>query len=277
MADSERGGHSSETVAAVDLLRFNAGAAGPVRERAEAVVEALVPVWIEGAGRFVLSCTPIDIEALAAGFAFTEGFISSAEDIAGVGHPAEDPAAVEVHLKRPAETCAGRNLLVTSSCGMCGVRNVEKYLTGEMACGRAFHTTPAELIEMGRTMKRAQGLFTQTGATHAAAIFRAGGEIVAFGEDLGRHNALDKAIGKCLLARKPSAGCGVMLSGRVSFELAAKAARAGIELVAAVSAPTSLAIAVADRCRITLCGFVREDRVSAYTHPERIMEGMETP
>ena len=94
--------------------------------------------------------------------------------------------------------------------------------------------------------------------------------MLAMGEDIGRHNAFDKAIGICLLKRIPTAGTLAVLSGRVSFELAVKAARAGVELIAAVSAPTTLAIEVADNCNITLCGFVRGKDATVYCHPHRI-------
>ena len=94
------------------------------------------------------------------------------------------------------------------------------------------------------------------------------------GEDIGRHNALDKAVGKCLLEDRPLRGLGVMLSGRSSLEMLTKASQAGLEIVAAVSAPTSLAIDVAERCGITLCGYVRADRATIYTHPHRV-QGLE--
>ena len=98
----------------------------------------------------------------------------------------------------------------------------------------------------------------------------------AAAEDIGRHNALDKAIGACLLAGRSTAGCGGVLSGRVSFEIVAKAARAGLEVIIAVSGPTSLAVEAADHWHITLCGFVRGGRMNVYTHPGRI-EGLSGP
>jgi FdhD protein len=105
-------------------------------------------------------------------------------------------------------------------------------------------------------------------------VFNADGELLALGEDIGRHNALDKAVGKCLMRGLPLAGRGAVLSGRVSLELVAKAARAGLEMLVAVSAPSSLAIQAAQRCNITLCGFVRGERATAYTHTHRI-EGLD--
>jgi FdhD protein len=116
-------------------------------------------------------------------------------------------------------------------------------------------------------MRGRQALYEQTGGTHAAAVF---GPDVAIAEDLGRHNALDKVIGRCLLQRQDLASCGVLLTSRLSFEMIVKAARAKFQLVCAVSAPTSLAIEIANRCGITLCGFVRENRATIFTHPNRV-------
>ena len=121
-------------------------------------------------------------------------------------------------------------------------------------------------------LRETQTVFEATGGVHAAGVFDAAGAMLATAEDIGRHNALDKAIGECLLAGRATGGCGVVLSGRVSFELVAKAARAGVEVILAVSGPTSLAVEAADRWNITLCGFVRGDRMNVYTHPGRIEE-----
>jgi FdhD protein len=116
-----------------------------------------------------------------------------------------------------------------------------------------------------------QALFDECGGTHAAGIYDAEGKILASAEDAGRHNALDKSIGKCLLQQTSTAGLAAALSGRVSLEMVSKGARAGIELISAISAPTTLAIEVADRCGITLCAFVRETRATVFTHPHRVV------
>jgi FdhD protein len=118
-----------------------------------------------------------------------------------------------------------------------------------------------------------QTTFTLTGSSHAAALFDRDGTILSFAEDIGRHNALDKAIGKCLLARRDMRGYGVALSGRVSLEMVAKAARAGVELIVAVSGVSSYAITAAKQWNITLCGFVRNGKINVYTDPTRIRLG----
>jgi FdhD protein len=116
-----------------------------------------------------------------------------------------------------------------------------------------------------------QPLQKLTGSAHAAAIFSNTAEFIAISEDIGRHNALDKAIGKVLLAKPNSTSHGLVLSGRVSFEMIAKAVKIGAELIIAVSAPSSLAIEMAEHWNITLCGFARDHKINIYTHPSRII------
>lgn len=155
--------------------------------------------------------------------------------------------------------------------------DVSAVLTALPSVGQSLTVPVPALIALQAAMRRRQTLFAQTGGTHAAAIFTEEHEIVAFAEDIGRHNALDKCIGQCLLTDQPTAHRGVVLSGRVSLEMVTKAARAGIELIAAVSAPSSLAIDAATHCGITLCGFLREDRLTAFTHPARLTGTVATP
>ncbi len=258
------------TAREMDVLRLSADGAPPAPGRDEVLVEGLLTIDIEGVGRYVLSCTPESAEALAAGFAFSEGLIDGPADILRLARREGDPSSLEMRIRDPGRLTLGRNLLVTSSCGVCGVRNLEPFLAGLVRCGRTLEVTGPLLIRLGGAMTELQVLFARTGAAHAAALFGADGAIRAFAEDIGRHNTIDKVVGQLVLAGESPRGLGIMLSGRVSLELAAKAARAGIELIAAVSAPSSLAVTVADRCGLTLCGFVREDRLTVYTHPERV-------
>ena len=115
-----------------------------------------------------------------------------------------------------------------------------------------------------------QQIFPKTGGTHAAGLFNRDGQIIHFAEDVGRHNALDKAVGKCLLESQTPADYGLMFSGRVSAEILVKCARAGLELIAAVSAPTSMALELAESLNITVIGFLRDKRMTAFTHSRRI-------
>lgn len=254
----------------VEPIRVSTVDGSAVRDPCDAVVEQLLTIMVEDVGNFAVMCTPCDVEALAVGFVFSEGLISSIDDVLDTAYR-PDQQAIGLRLEDPSKGSVARNLIVTSSCGLCGSRNVDRLLAGEEACDDTLRLSPMVLRAVGREMHGRQHLFSRTGGTHAAGIFSADGELLAVAEDLGRHNALDKAIGKCLLQGRPPTGCGAVLSGRVSLELVAKALRAGLEVIAAVSAPSSLAIDAAERCNITLCGFVRGERATVYTHPRRIM------
>ena len=264
-----RAERTAEPTCRVDPLRVSTEGAPPIRDHCEVVVEDVLTIMVEGVADLTIMCTPTDIVALAVGFLFAEGIISGKEDIVRLTQRS-DPYVVAIRVDDAERVVAGRNLIVTSSCGMCGSRNIEKLMDGLTPGKDTLRVSPPLLRDVARKMHDRQGLFARTGGTHAAAIFSVDGEIIAMGEDIGRHSALDKAVGKCLLDEQPLRECGAMLSGRISLEMIAKAARAGLEVVAAVSAPSSLAIEAAKRCNITLCGFVRADRATVYTHPHRI-------
>lgn len=221
----------------------------------------------------VLGESPVpEALALCAGFLLTEGMIDSTADIASMAVCPDSPDVVKVRLSDP--TCNRSNRrggFVASSCGVCGgVNSTGDLREGLVPVADTLRIDVARFASLMAAMQERQAVFNTTGGTHAAALFSADAELLASAEDLGRHNALDKVIGQCLLREQAMTGCGVLLSGRVSLELIVKAARAGIELVAAVSAPSSLAIEAADRLGITLCGFVRQGRVTAFTHAQRL-------
>ncbi|MDR2240035.1 MAG: formate dehydrogenase accessory sulfurtransferase FdhD [Zoogloeaceae bacterium] len=214
-----------------------------------------------------------EILALAAGFAFTEGLFDRIDDIRSLAVCADTPGVVRLTLVNPQQVQARRrNVVVGSACGICGGREqIEDILRGLHPAGDALRLTPARLDAIMSTMRQRQAVWLATGGTHAAALFDAEGRVLALAEDLGRHNALDKVIGQCLLAGRPLAGCGTALTSRITLEMVSKAARAGLELVAAVSAASSLAIEAAERCNITLCGFVRNGCATVFTHDRRLL------
>jgi FdhD protein len=253
--------------------RFSADGTPPVEETCRLVVEEPLTIDIEGVGCYTLMCTPGDSMALAVGFAFTEGAIAGLSDIATLNHCEDDPRVVRLRLAHvPVGETAPRNLTVASSCGMCGsLRSLEELLADIAPVRETLQVSSGRLQEAAREMRHHQRLFAETGGTHAAGIFNAAGEMLALAEDMGRHNALDKAMGRCLLARRELPGGWAVLSGRVSLELVSKAARAGLELLAAVSAPSSLALEAAEQWNMTVCGFVRGDRATVYTHERRVL------
>lgn len=228
--------------------------------------------FVAGDGVLGDSAEP-DALALAAGFLLTEGMIHDLDEVAHMALCAESPDVVRIVLAPHARKAVRRGPgLVASACGLCGDGDAWREGGASLpAVGRTL-AMPAAWLEAGMNrMKGWQRLFALTGGAHAAALFAQDGSLLSAAEDLGRHNALDKAIGRCLLRNRPTAGGWALLSGRVSVEMVAKAARAGIELLGAVSAPSSLAIETADRAGLTLCGFVREGRATAFTHPERLL------
>ena len=253
----------------VDPLRISTSDGPAVRDSCDVAVEDLLTIMIDKVGSFAVMCTPCDVKALAVGFAYSEGLISCIEDVVDFSYRPEQQT-VGLRLDNPTDAVPNRNLIVTSSCGLCGSRNIDQLMSGAMVSRDTLRLTASALRTAVNEMQASQRIFERTGGTHAAAIFDVSGEILAFGEDIGRHNALDKAIGGCLMKGHPLAALGAALSGRVSLELVTKAVRAGIELIAAVSAPSSLAVDISERCNITLCGFVRGQRATVYTHPHRI-------
>jgi len=226
--------------------------------------------------------TPGHDEDLAVGFLFTEGIIRARSDVQGVvarGQRAGDglinvvrvelEPGVEVDFKR-----LERNFYMTSSCGVCGKASIDAVaVQGQYDVGATdFRMTGAALGRIPAALKTKQAVFEQTGGLHASGLFDATGEIGALREDVGRHNALDKLIGQALMRGEvPLKDRGVIVSGRASFELMQKAKMAGVPLVAAVGAPSSLAVELAREFGITLVGFLKSDRFNVYSRPDRIV------
>ncbi len=245
----------------------------PVTQEICVIEERPVTIDVEGVEDYTILCTPSDRDALAVGFLYSEGVVDSMADIRTLKQCEDDPYTIRVRLARKTPPIGepGRNLLIVSSCGACGSEGLRKRIEALPRVGDGMKARPGELGSVLSDLRKRQSLFEACGGAHAAAVFEAGGRIVSFAEDVGRHNALDKALGKCLMAGLRTAGLGVAVTSRLSLEMVSKCARAGIELMAAVSAPTSMAIEVAENRNITLCAFVRENRATVFTHPERIL------
>jgi FdhD protein len=211
--------------------------------------------------------------ALAMGFALSEGLIESLHDIKSLSVCPDNPKVVNVQLRHPDSVKVSRkNVVINSSCGICGPREIlEDNALQLPTVAEGLYLQRQDFAPLMEQMRRGQQIFRQTGGSHAAAIFDDTGKVLAVAEDLGRHNALDKAIGMVLLQRGSVANCGVVLSSRLSLEMVLKAVRTGLQMMLAVSAPTSLAIEVADKFGVTLCGFVRDQRATVYTHPRRVL------
>lgn len=271
MADQERPATTS-TVRARRISTVDKEAP-PKAEDVDVVVEAPLVVDVEGMERYTLLCTPMDRRAMAVGFLFSEGVITGMADVLSVELCDKDAHQVNVRLKEGLQRVGdpARNLLISSSCGACGTEELDKKLASLPKVGDTLRIPAAMLRSTREDIAKSQPIFKACGGTHAVSIFDPEGDIVAMAEDTGRHNALDKCIGKCLLEGRSFAGFGTVLSGRVSFDMVGKCARAGIELISAISAPTSVAVEIAERCDITLCAFVRQDRATVFTHPRRVL------
>jgi FdhD protein len=258
-------------------------ASGARTERADAVAtEEPMEIRAGGPGQearpvAVTMRTPGGDFELAAGFLFTEGLIGPA-DVRRVAY-CDDLDEEEQRFNVITVTLArdldpgrlSRNFYATSSCGVCGKAALDDI---EVRCEPVAEgpvVEPDVLLSLPETLRRAQRVFDRTGGLHAAGLFTPLGELVTLREDVGRHNAVDKVIGERLLAgRLPLAGHVLQVSGRASFEIVQKAAVAGIPIVSAVSAPSSLAVEAGERFGMTVVGFVRDARFNVYSHPERV-------
>ncbi len=271
------------------VLRITlADGGGPGGEAARAdllAAEEPLGIRVDGTALTMTMRTPGDDLELAAGFLVSEAVIRSPADIAEIklcdgttcGHAGHDGLGniADVTLAEGVTAAPGarRNFLTTSACGVCGKASIQDIcvLPHAALAGDQARFAPGMLAALPRRLRDAQRVFSRTGGLHAAGLFTAGGELIAVREDVGRHNAVDKVVGWALLSgRLPLAGCVLLVSGRASFELVQKAVLAGIPLLAAVSAPSSLAVELADEAGLTLVGFLRGPSMNVYTGPGRL-------
>jgi FdhD protein len=265
-------------------VRVTAWRAGVAEERDDRLAGE-EPMAIRAAGP---TQDPIDVAVtmrtpgheaeLATGFLLTEGLISGHADVVGVN--VADPAThaqpddeVVVRLLRDLDPAniGSRNFVATASCGICGKASLDQV---EVRCAPIPDgpvVTPELLLALPARLREGQAVFGATGGLHASALFDPAGELIALREDVGRHNALDKLVGSRLLAGElPLHDRVLLVSGRASFELVQKAAVAGIPVLAAVSAPSDLAVRAAERLGVTLVGFLRGEGFNVYTRPDRV-------
>jgi len=221
--------------------------------------------------------TPGDDRELAAGFLLTEGIIHRRADVAEIGNclTADEPEntlnvflapSVKVNFKRLA-----RNVFATSSCGICGKASIESVHQNFPPVTPTFSLSAKVLVMLPDKMRAAQRTFARTGGLHAAALFDQSGRLVVLREDIGRHNAVDKVLGHAFLERKTPLDSHILLvSGRASFEIMQKALAARVQVVAAISAPSSLAVEFAKESGQVLVGFLRGKTMNVYTGFDRV-------
>jgi FdhD protein len=264
----------------VEVLRVRAGRRTAEVDRA--ATEEPLEIRLHGHPFAVIMRTPGADRELAAGFLLAEGVLASAGDLgaiahctdAGADHPENIVNVTLVNGSADAleRVLAGRRLVATnSSCGMCGRLTIESLRTDAPPLDTTWTVSRSVLVGMPDSLRQAQAVFAETGGLHAAGLFARDGMLDQLAEDVGRHNAVDKVIGRMVMREAvPIADRVLFVSGRTSFEIVQKAFLAGIAVVASVSAPSSLAIALAADAGVTLIGFVRGDSFNIYTHPSRI-------
>ena len=270
----------ASAISEITVRRLEQGVEGRDLADTLAVEEPLeIRIAISGQKHKAISITmrtPGDDAELAAGFLFTEGILGSCAEIANIRHcgpggntiVVELAEGVDVDLKR-----LERHFYTTSSCGVCGKSSIDALRTGTAKLPASSSSTidAATICSLPDALRAAQPAFESTGGLHASGLFSIDGRLEVLREDVGRHNALDKVIGSKMLNREiPLSDSILVVSGRASFELVQKALMAGIPVLAAVGAPSSLAVELANDMGMTLVGFVRESRFNIYAGSERI-------
>ena len=261
------------------VLRIS-GAGGSVDYRADLLaVEEPLEIRIGGTPLTVTMRTPGDDIDLAAGFLFGEGLLNPSVDLRQIRMCDENVADVTLEVaagdvaRATDARRAQRNFLTTSACGVCGKDSIESIRVRSRydIAADPVQVSPGVLTSLPDRLRDAQRVFASTGGLHAAGLFTPDGTVLVLREDVGRHNAVDKVIGWALRGgRLPLAGHILLVSGRASFELVQKATVAGIPVLAAVSAPSSLAVGLAEEAGMTLVGFLRGTSMNAYTGAHRL-------
>jgi FdhD protein len=227
----------------------------------------------------VLMRTPGEDRHLAAGFLLSERVIRHADDLGAIRHCTEERESadnvVDVTLADPSrldEIFANRrNVVANSACGFCGRVSIDLLASDADPISAETHVSASSLTALAGRLRRLQAVFEETGGLHAAGLFSPDGDLIGLAEDVGRHNAVDKVVGRMLISDAlPLSAAVLFVSGRTSFEIVQKAVYAGVPILASVSAPSSLAIELATRMGVTLAGFVRGDNFNIYSHAGRI-------
>jgi formate dehydrogenase accessory protein FdhD len=243
---------------------------GPVAD------EVPVALVYNGISHAVMLATPCNLEDFAVGFSLSEGIVADVREVRDV-EAAPVEGGISVNLTIASEAFAllkgrRRTLAGRTGCGLCGTESIAQVFRPLPVVGCGFALTIDALHRAARELERRQPLHALTGAIHAAAWGRADGSVSLVREDVGRHNALDKLVGAMATAGMPFDAGFALLTSRASSEMVQKAATMGMQLVAAISAPTGLAIELAERSGVTLVGFVRDHRHTVFAHAERMID-----
>lgn len=268
-------------------VRIRRWASGVWTDEPDVVVtEEPLQILLDGEPLSVVMRTPGDDTELVLGLMFSEGILRSSKDVGTIRISAEagesesairlEPVLVEsnqvdVHLARKARRKPERSMLSSSACGVCGTVLIEDLRRDLAVLPAGSSVDPGLLPGLVDRLRSGQGVFARTGGLHAAGLFDLQGELVCLREDIGRHNAVDKVVGRALMdGRLPAVDTILVVSGRAGYEVVQKSITAGIAILAAVGAPSSLAVALAREFNQTLVGFLRGNRYNVYSAPKRL-------
>lgn len=256
------------------------------------VTEEPLQLMLDGDALSVVMRTPGHDVELCLGLMFAEGILRSAKDVRTIRISAEageleagvavesslvESNQVDIHLATRARRKPERSMLSSSACGVCGAVLIEDLRRDLALLPAGPSVDPALLPSLVDRLRSGQGVFDRTGGLHAAGLFTTAGELVYLREDVGRHNAVDKVVGRALLdERVPASASVLVVSGRAGYEIVQKSITAGIPMLAAVGAPSSLAVALAREFNQTLVGFLRSGRFNVYSAPERLAPAHKT-
>lgn len=270
----------SELVTSVEILRVQGASAEAAHD--ELIIEEPLELQLQGLSLAVTMRTPGHDEELALGFLLSEGVIASADEVASIRHCSTAPSpeaegnVVRVVLREGFELSRERlerlrrNVYASSSCGICGKATIEQALSLLRPVKSAFGVPASVIHALGERLRAEQCAFERTGGVHAAGLFDARGYISLVREDVGRHNAVDKVAGALARVRLDTGAHGLVVSGRVGFEIVQKSAAIGLPIVVGISAPSSLAVRYAEALGVTVVGFARKGSFNVYSHPARI-------
>jgi FdhD protein len=264
-----------------NILRYAAGSA-PRDEQDQLAVEEPLEIRVDTRPVSVTMRTPGHDEELAVGFLLSEGLIRSASDVLKTVVRGKDQGNVVDVFLAPGIAIdfarLTRHVFASSSCGLCGKATIDAVHLQFPPVTSAIRVSAKTLLSLSAQLQQSQETFNRTGGLHAAALFDEAGKLLVLREDVGRHNAVDKVLGYGLLANTmPMEHYILLVSGRASFEIVQKALAARIPIIAAVSAPSSLAVEFAEQSGQTLVGFLRGERMNVYSRPERIQFDSQCP
>jgi FdhD protein len=265
----------------VEVTRVRDGVSASGTDRA--AIEEPLEIRLHDRSFAVIMRTPGADRELAAGFLLAERVLTTPDDLGTIEY-CTDPKAEHPENVVNATLAGGstatiakllegrRQVTTNSSCGLCGRQTIDSLRVEAPPLPSLWTVTASTLVTLPERLRQAQKVFDETGGLHAAGLFTRDGRLETIAEDVGRHNAVDKVVGRMMMQdRLPLSDHLLFVSGRTSFEIVQKAFLAGVPLVAAVSAPSSLAIDLADECGVTLVGFLRGQNFNVYAHPERIV------